>query len=1209
MKKLVLIIGALLLALFAALALYVRSEAFSARIRPAVVSRLQAALGPAVVVGNVKAGLLPPHLEVRDIAVPDDRGTYALAVRKVRFYLNPLPLLVKRISLPAVSVLEPRLSLERSESGEMNVAPLLGRLQPALRPAPGAAAPAFSVRLHALTIRNGMVSFIDRKAGSRYAITALAGRLHGDVTAGKFNLSVRNAEVMIKSAAVPELRFNLKTVCRYSGKKLALDSFTLSARDAWLTASGIADNFPDGSLDLRIKSRISLAALSKAAEAAVTTPGKPQTRVDIEAEVRGTVTAPVIEGSLKSNEAVFRGMTLTDAGVAFAFKDGGLTLEGARWKLAKGNKSFVIDGIRAALQYRGAGLDIRELAVQGGDVTARMTGRIDFEKGYDAVVTFESSEKGRALSLFVPVPLDGRIGVSGRLSGPLIGPHFDGALSAGPLAVRGVPFTSVQGALAYGDGKLSLSDTEIRQQTSRYLFDGSVDFKGKDARFDARLDVIRSDVTSIVSLFYKPLPLQLSAKGELSFTGTVNDYSGSAFLSLDAGTAYGESFDSGTIKASLSTGKISFPQVVLYKGSGVVKGTGWIGFNGSYSAAVQSRFVNFSEVDLTRKVPVSGPFRLDIESSGTFGAPAVVHASLDADDLFYNNVSIGKTSLMAELSDRILSFKGAIGGTKAGLEGKLALYGAYDWSAGFSVHADHIDPFVALGKQDFTARVLIAADGTVTATGHGFDYARISAAAAFPRLRLSIGDYRIENEQPAGFIIDGGRLRITSLKFTGPATRLSLSGETRLKKDMDFVLNGSANLSLLRLLYKEVELAEGPVELKLAASEGWGNPDLSGELTIRNGSLKIRDIPQKFSGLAGRVAFSEGRLLVDSLTGDMGGGKVDLSGWLQLAGFALRDFSFKALGTGITVRYPEGVTSTLSGELFYEGTPAEQTLSGDLAIKQARYEKRVEWKTMLVEMARGLYQKKKTDIGWIGDTQLNIRFHGKEGILLQNNLAKIPLDADVQLRGTINRLQLVGRLEARTGVVYFRKNEFKILHASADFIDPTRLDPVLDIQAETRVREYLIRLAVTGPADRAVITFMSEPPLTDADILGVLALGKTGSELKGKGTGVGMGEAVSFATGQFQDIFEQRARSLTGLDRFQVDPYVSKGDTSVPRVTVGKEIIRDKLYVTYSSNVGASSPEPILKVEYILNRNLSLVGGQNELGKMGADLKFRFEFK
>jgi translocation and assembly module TamB len=209
----------------------------------------------------------------------------------------------------------------------------------------------------------------------------------------------------------------------------------------------------------------------------------------------------------------------------------------------------------------------------------------------------------------------------------------------------------------------------------------------------------------------------------------------------------------------------------------------------------------------------------------------------------------------------------------------------------------------------------------------------------------------------------------------------------------------------------------------------------------------------------------------------------------------------------------------------------------------------------------------------------------------------------------VNHPQLLGRIEARKGAIYFRKNEFKILHASTDFVDPNRMNPVLDIQAETQVREYLIRLSVTGTAERAVVTFISEPSLGDTDILSLLALGKKGSELKGKESGVGVGEAASFATGQFQDIFERRTRSLTGLDRFQVDPYISRSDTSVPRVTVGKELVKNKIYVTYSSNVGASAPEQVFRLEYLLNRNFSIMGVQNDMGNSGADIKYRFEFK
>jgi autotransporter translocation and assembly factor TamB len=264
---------------------------------------------------------------------------------------------------------------------------------------------------------------------------------------------------------------------------------------------------------------------------------------------------------------------------------------------------------------------------------------------------------------------------------------------------------------------------------------------------------------------------------------------------------------------------------------------------------------------------------------------------------------------------------------------------------------------------------------------------------------------------------------------------------------------------------------------------------------------------------------------------------------------------------------------------------------------------------MLVDIGKGLYQKKKTEVAWIGDTQINIQFHGTDSILLQNNLAKIPLDVDIFLRGTVNQPQLLGRVEARKGEVYFRRNEFKILHASADFVDPNRINPVLDIQAEVQVRDYRIRLAISGTAERAVVTLLSDPPLPDSDILSLLALGKTSTELKGRESDVGMSEAASFATGQFQDMFESRARTLTGLDRFQVDPYVSKSDTSVPRVTVGKEIVQDRVYLTYSSNVGATTPEQIFRIEYILDKHFSLVGERNELGNTGADIKYRFEFK
>ncbi len=561
------------------------------------------------------------------------------------------------------------------------------------------------------------------------------------------------------------------------------------------------------------------------------------------------------------------------------------------------------------------------------------------------------------------------------------------------------------------------------------------------------------------------------------------------------------------------------------------------------------------------------------------------------------------------IKDGQLNVSASLPEGRARLSARCTLRKPYAWSADGNIDVDGIDPLQLFGKKDGSDKMRVLTKGAISLRGNGLDLSSLNGEAVFPSVGIVIGDYRIDNESDAIFSMTNGRFAVKSLKFSGPGTRISITGNTRILSTIDVTVVGHADLSLLKLLYREIEHAAGTAEVKLAIKDEWTSPDVAGELRLQNGEIKMKDIPQKFTALNGKITFTQGRIVADSVTGEMGGGKLSMSGWAQLSGFSLQDFSTKATVDNVTVRYPEGLTSTLSGNLYYDGNVSAQSLSGDIMIKQARYDKWIEWKSMMVDIGRGLYQKKKADIGWIGDTQINVRFHGTDSIVFQNNFANLLLEVDVFLRGTVNHPQLLGRIEARKGTVYFRKNEFKILSASADFIDPNRMNPVLDIQAETQVKEYLIRLAVTGTADRASVTLMSDPALIDTDILSMLALGKLGSELKGKETGVGVGEATSFATGQFQDFVERHTRGLTGLDRFQIDPYVSKSDTSVPRVTAGKELVQNKLYVTYSSNVGASTPEQIFSIEYLIDKHFSLVGERNDLGNTGADIKYRFVFQ
>ena len=89
---------------------------------------------------------------------------------------------------------------------------------------------------------------------------------------------------------------------------------------------------------------------------------------------------------------------------------------------------------------------------------------------------------------------------------------------------------------------------------------------------------------------------------------------------------------------------------------------------------------------------------------------------------------------------------------------------------------------------------------------------------------------------------------------------------------------------------------------------------------------------------------------------------------------------------------------------------------------------------------------------------------------------------------------------------------------------------------------------------------------------------------------------------------EERLRDLTGISRFTIDPYVSRRTgTITPRVTVSKRLGSD-VFVTYSSSMSTSEEQEI-KLEYVINRNVSLLGGQDDLGTLGGDVRFKFFFK
>lgn len=297
------------------------------------------------------------------------------------------------------------------------------------------------------------------------------------------------------------------------------------------------------------------------------------------------------------------------------------------------------------------------------------------------------------------------------------------------------------------------------------------------------------------------------------------------------------------------------------------------------------------------------------------------------------------------------------------------------------------------------------------------------------------------------------------------------------------------------------------------------------------------------------------------------------------------------------------------GKLLYRGTPEAQSITGDIKINRAKYRQTVEWRSWL--LAAKTIEKPKAELSALERTELNIRISGSENISIDNNVARAPvrIRGDIILKGTIANPIIFGRLESTEGYAYFRNSEFTIKYASVDFADPNRIKPIISLTAETTVRSYTITISLEGEMDHFTLSLSSDPHLEEPDILSLLAGGQLGTQTKGLEAGIGAGAATSFLTGKVQDVFAERLRTITGLERFQVEPYVSSTTGTVgTRVAVSKRLIGDKLFVTYANPIGTTEAQ-VIKVEYLLEKNISLIGNRDERGSLGGDVRFRFEFK
>jgi len=458
--------------------------------------------------------------------------------------------------------------------------------------------------------------------------------------------------------------------------------------------------------------------------------------------------------------------------------------------------------------------------------------------------------------------------------------------------------------------------------------------------------------------------------------------------------------------------------------------------------------------------------------------------------------------------------------------------------------------------------------------------------------------------------VGGGRLQVQQMHLAGEGTDLTVGGSAAVVADgaVDLEVQGTADLALVSLLARELR-GQGAARVSVTVGGTRSVPRLDGTLEVEGGAVRLRGFPHGVDDVRGTVRFTQGGAHLSGMTGTVGGGPVELEGQAVYEKARLTTFDVHATGRSLSLRYPEGLRSVVDTDLRFFGDPARPWLTGTVDVRQATWTRRYDLATEL--MAEGRPPAESASLG--SGLRYDVKVSAPGTLKVDNNLATLQARADLNLQGTYDAPVVIGHAEVDRGRVYFQGNTYVIRHGMIDFTNPRKVDPLFDIEAETRIQSYRITLRMNGTLERVYPTLTSDPPLAEYQILAVLAgappeeqevVDPTQQELAQRKLAVA-GAATLFSGRISEELGLERGASRLGLNRFSIDPAVTRGEGVKPaaRVTVGKRITPD-VNVVYSVDLSAAE-DRIVTVEYTLSDRFSLVLSRADLNGYGFDVRVR----
>ena len=621
------------------------------------------------------------------------------------------------------------------------------------------------------------------------------------------------------------------------------------------------------------------------------------------------------------------------------------------------------------------------------------------------------------------------------------------------------------------------------------------------------------------------------------------------------------------------------------------------------------------------QVPItqgSGPLALLARVTGSIESP-IVAADLEAGP---GSVTIRDLSTASDLTVRAhlehdtldlreahASYEGAMLNATGSVPIALFTSAPSTSTAPASLHATAtgITPAVLRGILDPTTLEDISGgvDVTLNVQTPSLDLTRATGDVTFTRLDLRLAGLAVTQRVPTRIVAQDGFARIESWNWAGEGATLGVAGQVRLADRQAAILaNGDIDLRVLTPFVRSSGVAvAGHLTPRVSVTGPIESPRIDGDAALDGGEVRLLDPRIIVNGLTARAVLTRTTATLAQITGTINGGSLTGSGVVEYEPATGLNSRLSTDIHDMALEFPAGLRSELDAmlQLDVSAAPGQNTPAGTLSgrvtiLRSAFREPLALVGGLLASMRARTTAALAESPSLLAGLALDVALITDEDLIVDNNVARAQLGANLRIIGTAAAPALASRIEIRPGSELFvGRNIYQIDSGVIDFLDPTTIDPQVRIQASTRAGGEEIQIEISGSAfaPSILLSSPSRSELSQADITALLLTGRTLDQLSAADASFIGTQVIGNLSGDILG-FAGRAVGLDTLRLGSVEDAGTRRDSTAvatevdptSRLTFGKSLGRN-VDLTFSQSLRDAAAQTWI-VEYLPLRRVEV---------------------